>query len=393
MRTYNGTITIDRFTYNFEAVIPEELIFIYSRNVYSYIKITDANGKGVEGLRVQQVIMGSTTMAGNNKEYRYTNKDGIVRFDSAHLLQMLTNTRDSEMSDIDYTASNVTSWNTSRFSLQFYVNGQQLMSAICQYFNGSHFIAEDWWANERKLKFWSSYPFTFDFVNTEKLNVSINNGTSQIVTAPYIASQMKMINRISPISLGLSSSTRSVVVKSNISREFSRAFSSAFSIYENKAGWAVVDGLIDEDVENVVRLEVDNCPANDNRTYMRWLGKHGEVFYWLFYNQAEEIQASSDLYITSHDDVFKGSETNKILDNGVVKDVTIKKKRTIFTEPVDSYYYDYIVQMADSPYVDMYLGNGKWQRVNVQDASFSKSLKGAERQKKHRFVYTIEIGG
>jgi hypothetical protein len=117
------------------------------------------------------------------------------------------------------------------------------------------------------------------------------------------------------------------------------------------------------------------------------------VYYWLFFNQAEEIQASSDLYITSHDDVFKGSETNKILHNGIVKDVTIKKKRTIFTEPVDSYYYDYIVQMADSPYVDMYLGNGKWQRVNVQDASFSKSLKGAERQKKHRFVYTIEIGG
>jgi hypothetical protein len=182
-------------------------------------------------------------------------------------------------------------------------------------------------------------------------------------------------------------------VKSNISREFSRAFSSAFSIYENKAGWAVIDGIVDEEVNNVVRLEVDNCPASNDRTYLRWLGKHGEVYYWLFFNQAEEIQASSDLYITSHDDVFKGSETNKILDNGVVKDVTIKKTRTIFTEPVDSYYYDYIVQMADSPYVDMYLGNGKWQRVNVQDASFSKSLKGAERQKKHRFVYTIEIGG
>lgn len=392
MRTYNGTITVDRFTYNFEAVIPEELIFIYSRHVYSYIKITDANGKGVEGLRVQQVIMGSTTMAGNNKEYRYTNKDGIVRFDSAHLLQMLSNTRDSEMSDIDYTASNVTSWNTSRFSLQFYVNGQQLMGAICQYLNGSHFIAEDWWANERRLKFWSSYPFTFDFVNTEKLNVSINNGISQIINAPYIASQMKLINRINPISLGLSSSARSVLVKSNISREFSRAFSSAFSIYENKAGWAIIDGIVDEEVNNVVRLEVDNCPASNDRTYLRWLGKHGEVYYWLFFNQEETTQIESENYQMMSDDVFKGNDTNKILDNGMLKDSRATKTKTIFTEPIDAYYYDYIVQMSASPYVDMHLADNRWQRVNVRSSSFVKSLKGADRQKKHRLAFTIEIG-
>ncbi|MBQ2299198.1 MAG: hypothetical protein II278_07470, partial [Bacteroidaceae bacterium] len=75
MKKLNGTFVTGGVTYNYEAVMPESLIFIYSRHVYSYIKITDENGKGVEGLRVQQVIMGSTTMAGNNKEYRYTNKD------------------------------------------------------------------------------------------------------------------------------------------------------------------------------------------------------------------------------------------------------------------------------------------------------------------------------
>jgi hypothetical protein len=150
--------------------------------------------------------------------------------------------------------------------------------------------------------------------------------------------------------------------------------------------------LIDEDVENVVRLEVDNCPASDNRTYMRWLGKHGEVYYWLFYNQEETTQIESENYQMMSDDVFKGNDTNKILDNGILKDSRATKTKTIFTEPIDAYYYDYIVQMAASPYVDMHLADNRWQRVNVRSSSFVKSLKGADRQKKHRLAFAIEIG-
>jgi hypothetical protein len=385
-----GTFITGGVTYNYEAVMPESLIFIYSPHIYTCLKITDGNGDPVKGMKVQSVIMGKVY---NGNEYRYTNVDGIVRFDIGRLLQMMTDDRKDELSNIEYRRDVFTSWNTGIYMLQFYVDGARVLSSQTQYLNGSHFIADNWWGNERRLKWWSNYPFTFDFVNTRIIDVTINNGFRQNLFVPYNGSSLKLINRMNPMVLGADTFTRSIKITSDISREFSRAFTSAFSIYDNKTGWAIINGLIDEDVENVVRLEVDNCPANDNRTYMRWLGKHGEVFYWLFYNQAEEIQASSDVYITSHDDLFKGSETNKILDNGIVKDVTIKKTRTIFTEPVDSYYYDYIVQIADSPYVDMYLGNGKWQRVNVQDASFSKSLKGAERQKKHRFVYTIEIGG
>lgn len=389
MKTLTGTFVTGGVTYNYEAVMPESLIFIYSPHVYTYLKITDGNGDPVKGMKVQSVIMGKVN---NVNEYRYTNVDGIVRFDIGRLLQMMTDDRKDELSNIEYRRDVFTSWNTGIYMLQFYVDGARVLSSQTQYLNGSHFIADNWWGNERRLKWWSNYPFTLDFVNTRIIDVTINNGFRQNLSVPYNDSSLKLINRMNPLVLGADTFTRSIKITSNISREFSRAFTSAFAIYENKAGWAVINGLIDEDVENVVRLEVDNCPISDSRTYMRWLGKHGEVFYWLFFNHSEQRQIDGESYKTINSDVFQGNDSNMILDNGVIRDIKTTKTRTIYTEPIDAYYYDYIIQMADSPYVDMYLDNYRWQRVTVNSASFSKSLKGVDRQKKHQLVFTIEIG-
>lgn len=389
MKTLKGTFVTGGVTYNYEAVMPESLIFIYSPHVHTYLKITDGNGDPVQGMKVQSVIMGKVT---NTNEYRYTDANGIVRFDIGRLLQMMTDNRKNELSNIEYRRDVFTSWNTGICMLQFYVDGVRVLSLQTQYLNGSHFVSDNWWGNERRLKWWSNYPFTFDFVNTSIIDVSINNGFRQNIEVPYNDSSLKLINRMNPLVLGADTFTRSIKITSNISREFSRAFTSAFAIYENKAGWAVINGLIDEDVENVVRLEVDNCPMSDSRTYMRWLGKHGEVFYWLFFNHSEQRQIDGESYKTINSDVFQGNDSNMILDNGVIRDIKTTKTRTIFTEPIDAYYYDYIIQMADSPYVDMYLDNYRWQRVNVSSDSFSKSLKGVDRQKKHQLTFTIEIG-
>lgn len=374
----------------YRAVMPESIMFIYSKHLYTYLRMEDAEGNGIAGLKVQSVIQGGGGM--NANEYRYTDANGIVRFDIARLLQMMTDDRKDELSSIEYRRDIFTSWNTGVYSLRFYISGAVVVESRSQYVNGSHFVADNWWGNERKLKWWSSYPFTFDFVNTSIIDVTINNGFRQNIEVPYNDSSLKLINRMNPIVLGADTLTRTIKITSNISREFSRAFTSAFSIYENKAGWAVINGLIDEDVENVVRLEVDNCPISDSRTYMRWLGKHGEVFYWLFYNHSEQRQIDGESYKTVNSDVFQGNDSNMILDNGVIRDIKTTKTRTIFTEPIDAYYYDYIIQMADSPYVDMYLDNYRWQRVNVSSDSFSKSLKGVDRQKKHQLTFTIEIG-
>lgn len=392
MRTYTGTFTQGNVTYNYEAVMPEELTFIYSRHVFVYVRLTDSGGKAVPGVRLQMVLQLGTSM--NTNEYRYTDSSGMVRFDIAAIMQMMTDSRESDISNIEYRSDRFTSWTTSMFRIQLYKEGVGFLAVQSQYVNGSHFNAKNWWANERRLKWWSSYPFTFDFVNTPTVRLSENGGMSYNYSLPYTSSTLKLINRVNPLVLKASTQTRTMRIASDVEAEFSRAFSSAFSIYENKAGWAIIDGLVTTPVNSVVTLEVDNCPPNERKTYLRWLGRHGEVFYWLFGNKTETTQVKSERYrMSAAEDTFRGVETNKILDNGVLKDATCVTQRTIYTELTGMDYYDYIVQMAESPYVDMYLGDDKWQRVDVVDASYTKDMKAARNARSQRLVFTIEIGG
>lgn len=384
MRTITGTFGV----YNFEAVMPEEIMFIYSRHVYTYLKITDSDGNGVAGLRIQSVLMGANS---NTNEYRYTDSNGIVRFDVARLLQTLTNNRYEELGRIEYRTDMFTTWNTAVYSLRFYLSGQIITGTQSQYVNGAHFNADDWWANTRRMKWWRGYPFTFDFVNTSQVRMRVDNETEQTITIPSTDSSLKLLNRVNPEFTGVTSAKR-LIFKANIEKQYSRAFSSAFSIYETQAGWAIIEGIVDDTVQNTVVLDIDDCQQIEGRTYLRWLGRHGEVFYWLFFDKSETQAVKSTIYTRPVSDMFAGSQTNRTLDNGEVKDIEKTRSRTIFTEPIDDIYYSYVSQIIDSPYVDMYLGDNKWQRVSVVDASYTQSLKGTDRQKRHRLTININIG-
>lgn len=373
----------------YRAVMPESIMFIYSKHIYTYLRLVDAEGNGIAGLKIQSVIQGGGGM--NAGEYRYTDADGLVRFDIARLLQMMTDNREDEMTDVSYRTDACTSWKTGVYSLRFYISGAVVLESRSQYVNGSHFNAVDWWGNERRLKWWSGYPFTFDFVNTNKVSVSIDNAIKKVVSIPSNASTMLLFNRVNPLSL-VSRAEHVVEIMSEMSADYARAFTSPFSTYENKDGDVVVDGMTDMSVDVNVRLEVDNCPARKDCTYLRWLGRHGELFYWLFNNLEETTQTKSDVYVTGSEGLFYGNDTNKIIRNGAVKDVVKTKTKTIYTEPLKACYYDYVVQMAESPYVDMYMGDNRWQRVIVQDGSVARTLKGSGKAKQHQISFTIEIG-
>jgi hypothetical protein len=93
------------------------------------------------------------------------------------------------------------------------------------------------------------------------------------------------------------------------------------------------------------------------------------------------------------DDVFtdSGIARNNTRDNGIVKDISVTTTRTISTEYLDKCYYELVSSVAESPLVDMLIGSDRWQRINVADGSFSRSLKTADRAKRNRIVLTIEI--
>lgn len=369
MRQLQGTTGNWQYT----AIVPEKAIFIYSRHVYAKLNIRNLDGTAASAVRVQGVVQIGTAMFTN--EYRYTDSDGNVVFDFAAILQAAKNDRDKELASLTYEMASFAPWLMSLCSIRFYIGSMELRSAYSLYelINGAHDNAQDWWSKDRKLKWWTAYPFTFDFTNQERVAAIEKSGLQQEVATPYIETSLTtLLVRFNAAILRTSGSR--ITIK-NISHP----------------GIAVEDGIV-VGTDNRVTLDVERCPMSDRKTYLRWLGSHGEVFYWLFDNITESNEVKAETYRrTMVDDMFQGTATNLTRDNGIVRDCSAVKTRSIATEMLDSDYYDLVSSIGDSVSVDMYLGDNKWQRVNVADATFTKDIKRSSRGKRNRITLTIQL--
>lgn len=366
--------------------VPDELIFIYSKHVYFHAHI-----EGGAGVQIRLTIANQDYIIIHD-EWRYADGEGRVTFDIARVLQMLTDSRDKEMSALMYDANDNAPWNMPSWNISLTWNAEMEQGVfqsvqLAQYFttfvlvNGAHDNAYDWRNTPKekdaiRLKWWSEYPFTFDFINTDVIGVN-QNGTREVYDIIKLpADSMYQMIRLNPAGLDITA---------NMALIFPRYL----------VGVTIIDGELYSDKRNFVMLDVDRCPRSDRKTYLRWLGSHGEVFYWLFDNVTEDISVKSETYSRAMpDNEFRGLVTNRMRGNGLIRHSEMTRTRTIATEYLDNGYYDIVQSVASSPCVDMLIGDDnseKWQRVNVGDASFSRSLKTADRAKRHRIVLTIEI--
>lgn len=376
MNTTTGTA----LGYTYTTEVPEEVIFIYSKHVYFRAHIEGAAGAQI------RLNIASQDYSITHDEWRYADSEGRVTFDIARILQMLTDSREKEMSSLMYDLTDSTPWIMPlwNISLFWYVevsSGAYQTIPLSQYFtsfvlvNGAHDNAYNWrrtpsFQEPLRLKWWTDYPFTMDIINTDRLDV---NGKGVSIAKLQADSEYQMI-RINPAGLGIT-------------------YHRAFIFPRTAKGFVMADGKAVMGERSVIRLEVDRCPISDRKTYLRWLGGHGEVFYWLFDNITEDISVKTESYRRAMtDNEFRGLVTNRMRDNGIIRDSETTRTRTLATEYLDNYYYNIVQSIASSPYVDMFISEGeKWQRVNVSDVSFSRSMKITDRAKRHRIVLTIEI--
>lgn len=378
MNITTGTVLGKTYT----TEVPDEVIFIYSKHVYFRAHI-----EGGAGVQIRLTIANKDYSIMHD-EWRYADGDGRVTFDIARVLQMLTDSRDKEMSALMYDANDNAPWNMPSWNISLTWNAEVEQGffqsvQLAQYFttfvlvNGAHDNAYDWRnaptrRDPIRLKWWTDYPFTMDFINTDKIDV--NGRIYDIVKLP--ADSMYQMIRLNPAGFGIT-------------------FDKALFLPRYAVGVTIIDGELYSDKRNVVMLDVDRCPRSDRKTYLRWLGSHGEVFYWLFDNVTEDISVKSETYSRAMaDNEFRGLVTNRMRGNGLIRHSEQIRTRTIATEYLDNEYYDIVQSVASSPCIDMLIGDDnseKWQRVNVADGSFSRSLKTADRAKRHRIVLTIEI--
>lgn len=361
--------------------VPNELIFIYSKHVYFRAHI-----EGGAGVQVRLNIANHDYTISHD-EYRYADSEGCVTFDIARILQMLTDSREKEMSALMYDLNDNAPWNMPSWNISLIWNAETMSVTLAQMFttfvlvNGAHDNAYDWRNTPRpndalRLKWWTDYPFTMDFVNTDVISVREGDMQTNIPIKKLPADSDLQMIRLNPAALGINKDKAEIFPRYAI-------------------GVTIIDGVLYDNKRNVVKLDIDRCPRSGRKTYLRWLGDHGEVFYWLFDNITEDVSIKSESYSRAMaDNEFRGLVTNRMRSNGIIRHSEKTTTRTIATEYLDNDYYDIVQSVASSPCVDMLIGEGegeKWQRVNVADASFSRSLKVADRAKRHRIVLTIEI--
>ena len=382
---------------NYEVTTPEEAIFIYSRHVYCSVRVTGDNAP-LSGLKIILSIV-DTLNNTLHKEYRYTDAEGRVTFDVARTLQTITNDREKEMSSLMYDYNDNAIWAMRQVKFQLVIEKDTTWHMLTTPYefitliNGSHDNAYNWNVHDNidkamRLKAWRNYPFTIDMGNVDRVYwKTIPNTTS----SPSTWLKQFVVKSESEVSYQM--------IRYNITGLMDR-YPTAQRIFvrtdkTNGETLSITDGKVTVYNITYYSVELAEAPSGGRATYLRWLGKHGEVFYWLFDNITEDISVKSDTYArTMTDDTFRGLVTNRMRDNGIIKDSTTTRTRTIATDFLDKDYFELVASIAESPYVDILIGeeeNEKWQRVLVADGSFSRSMKVADRAKRNRISLTIEI--
>jgi hypothetical protein len=380
MKIVNGQIG----AYNYTTESPEELIFAYSKSVYFKASIRDTSGNPSKGLKIRLSLQLNGRIY---NEYRYTDSNGDVIFNAARLLQSIKNDRDKELANVMYDANDYASWEMSEvfvgMAIDDGMSSAMLSLPYLSYIlvNGSHDNIRNWWDKRKRLRYWTNYPFTFDLPNVDYLIFKrINDAKWSSLSGFKVQTGLNyLFMRYTPdkVFSSLAGTPNKVIIST-----------------QANLGIMIKNGEITR-TTNSCLLDVDRQERRSDKTYLRWLGSHGELFYWLFDNVTEEIAVKTDVYQRAIvDSEFTGLVTNKIRDNGLVRDSRQSVSRVITTDFLEAEYFELVQSVAASPYVDMLVGEGddeKWQRVNVADVTFQRSLRTAERAKNSRIVLSIQI--
>lgn len=359
MQAIKGTFDLNGMTYSYSGEVPEPVVFAYSRHIYVRLTINDADGKPAAAMP----IMATVDTAGKQiNERRYTNTAGQVTFNIARIIQMMTDNRERELTDLIFSRNETRrQWlaNSARlrlgadnYSVIIYDN---MMEAV----NGAVSSDEQWLTSPVSLKFWRGLPHTFDFLNVDTIEVSSDGSSfSQMSWVPGAATLRQFPIMRSKTELFTAGTRKSLKIRAN--------------------GLGIAYGKVVNST-NQVNIELDSfCGDLSRYTYLRWLGRHGEVFYWLFKNGTQTTAVKSERHsIVLREDVREGAT----LLNGIRKELTREVSRAIASDYVSREHYKVLSSVISSPCVDMYLGNvdgeDLWKRVDVADGSVAENMKRA----------------
>lgn len=231
----------------------------------------------------------------------------------------------------------------------------QVLSAETFYVWGSVRTGETW-SDYRRLRWFKNYPFSFGVYADSATKALIGFNGAPRVTINLNAKGMYELTS----NLLDKNAEYSVIYRYD--GEIKQAtFSNYFDLtFFLKAG----------EQSTLLRIDFDN--ATDG-IYLRWVDRHGFYRYWLFTQGDEERAVSSESSfirnnLGAYDDTYGYYGANGRRQSYEREDTV-----ALCAPLVDSDTFDMLQDLASSPVVDMYMGNGRWQSVTIKTGSYSKT--------------------
>lgn len=343
MRTVNLTNSV--------VGIPDELVFAFKHVIVRAVDVTSPT------ISVAKMVV-TLTYGTESHAATYYAMGGAVYADVSAFVQSFF---DPSSFGVDYTSA-VSDAGT-------YVDGISITVAVTydddsvETTTAATFMAvwgaEDYGGDDdffalRELRWWPAYPFT--------LGVYMGaSGAAAIGTTAYNVGR-GISNVLPPATTAVT--INAYTIEGGI---IDSTFDDTFDITFAAAGGEVL---------GVAKLHVDN--DHDEGVYLRWIDRHGFYAYWLF--KVRDVQ-----FTTEQEKAFERADFAAYTDvygfvnaAGHRQAVRRGKVMPVCAPLVNSDTYDYLLDIASSPVVDMYAGTDddgavQWEAVGVQVGTWTKT--------------------
>lgn len=370
MRQTNTISFDDQYEDRHTAVVayPEILVFADSAKCTVEVRLFDQDATPEYNQEVMLTVKDASEADGYS-EVRILDSQGRVSFDIARYVQMILGDTEDD-GTFDYSEdSQLVAQKTMQVTLTAF--GVVFHSFTFEAVNGNNRIGDRWWAKERRLRWWPAYPFAFDFPNTSQVQVTVGDS---IQTEVFPEIQTSHFNTRVRVRASYFANDTFKVKLTKVGFSFGIAGASDTGHVAGSKLFRLTD--------NSVTLVADQCPADPNAAYLRWLDRHCELRHWLFskYRETDTVQAT--------DDRRSGFDPDRFVDgvarDGRMRDGILTKELTVNTGYLQGWEYDIVESIANAPFVDMldmeaYLADGTilWHRIMVKPGSYTKALRNS----------------
>lgn len=231
---------------------------------------------------------------------------------------------------------------------------------------------------ERRVKVWRNYPFAFGLYANGNSGTLLFRADGSFTPQTVSLPQTQGMYSVPVDALPSGANTIEVYDYAGVLQQATFDFTFDFTFYLNT----------NTPMTKIMQMEVESCQPQDfdRHVYLRWVNRHGFYCYWLFEKKTEQRKVSAIMDMSRPE--LEGYTIAHGYQRGAGRRAAYSREDIlpVCAPMVDALQYDYLFDIATSPVVDMYSGDGVWVAVNAQAGTYN--MGSAELQD---FVVNIKL--